>query len=431
MRYSLLIVPALLAIAAAALLGSARVVQADHKDNSSLNGHPLIWDGQAAVGSCTYVDQCEMNTRTVNGQTIYLRLITFAQPWGGVLTASVNAWNSGTSDLAGFNVFTFDNSQTPYVEVQAAASSNEQNLCFSPFSHGCVLNWEPTAPAGRIFMYGPYLAQGRHKQSDLMHEMGHVLMNAPELYPAYNCSSIMGHSSSESAGGAGMCGTGSVSETLITVQSHDRQDYLDVYGVKDAPDATYVQMLGSGTLVHYFEGSWFGGNGKTLHQERYNWIDRSTSGVGGAYSFYKSPGRKVAYADDGNPENDSYAEVPGSGAEWCMKRRGRAGGIASNQPNYWGPLSRAYCIRQSYGGSGVFVASNRNDYVLFQVWNYSGAQINNVALLLNDNVTRVCDLASIPNNTSTYCVWYPGNSAGFVRLWYNWSEHGPIGYDIR
>src|SRR3990172_5632127 len=101
-------------------------------------------------------------------------------------------------------------------------------------------------------------------------------------------------------------------------------------------------MLGSGTLVHYFEGSYYAenGDGRTVHQERYNWIDRSTSGVGGTYNSYQSPGRKVANVDDGNPENDAYAEVPGSGSEWCMKRRGRAGGITLAQPYYWGPLSR-------------------------------------------------------------------------------------------
>jgi hypothetical protein len=200
---------------------------------------------------------------------------------------------------------------------------------------------------------------------------------------------------------------------------------------KDPPDAAYVQMSGAGTLAHYIEGSWLGGNGKTLHQELYNWIDRSTAGLGGTYSSYQSPGRKVANADDGTPEYDVYNDVPGSGSEWCMKRRGRAGGIASSQPNYWGPLSHAYCIRQSYTGTGVFVASNRNNYVAFRVWNYSGAQINNVALLLGDNVTHICDLPNLANNGSAACFWYPGGGSGFVRLWYNWTEHGPIGYDIQ
>jgi hypothetical protein len=99
-----------------------------------------------------------------------------------------------------------------------------------------------------------------------------------------------------------------------------------------------------------------------------------------------------------------------------MKRRGRAGGITSAQPNYWGPYSRAYCIRQSYNGTGVFVASNHNDYVAFRVWNFSGAQINNVALLLNDNVTHVCDLPNLANGGSAVCFWFPGSSSGFVRL---------------
>jgi len=264
-----------------------------------------------------------------------------------------------------------------------------------------------------------------------MHEMGHILMNANEHYPAYNCTSIMGHSSGELAGNTGMCGSGSPSETLRTVQDHDRQDYLDIYGVKDAPDATYVQMSGATALVHYFEGSYLGGNGKTLHQELYNWIDRSTSGVDGTYNSYKSPGRKVSNSDDGTPVSDTYSEVPGSGSEWCMKRRGLAGGITSSQANYWGPLSRAYCVRQSSNGAGVFVASNRNNYVAFRVWNFSGAQINNVALLLDDNVTHVCDLPNLANNASAACFWWPGSSSGFVRLWYNWTEHGSIGYDSR
>lgn len=86
---------------------------------------------------------------------------------------------------------------------------------------------------------------------------------------------------------------------------------------------------------------------------------------------------------------------------------------------------------QSYNGTRVFVASNRNDYVAFRIYNYSSSTINFVSLLLNDNSTHVCDFPDIPPNGSQVCFWYPGNSAGFVRLWYGFQEHGPIGYDAR
>ena len=378
------------------------------------------------------VDQYDMNSPTVNRQTTYLRLITYNSGWSLNLSYAVSGWNSGISSISGFNVFTFDNAATPFVEVKAAISSNEANDCPNDNSHGCVLFWP--GPSARIYMYGPYMTQTYHGRSDLMHEMGHVLMHANEHYEGfggYNCTSIMGHSSIENEGSVGHCNTGVGSDVLVTIQNHDRTDYLDIYGVEDAPNATYVQMSGSGTLVHYFEGGYFGGNGKTLHQELYNWIDRSTSGVSGSYSSYQSPGRKVDDQDDTTPESDSYNAVPGSGNEWCFKRRGRAGGIGSSQPNYWGPFSKAYCIRQSYGGSGVFVASNRNDYVGFRVWNHSGAQINNVALLLDNGVTHVCDLPNLANGASAACLSSPSTGTGFVRLWYNWTEHGPIGYDAR
>jgi hypothetical protein len=154
-----------------------------------------------------------------------------------VLGNSVSAWNTGTFSIAGFNVFTFDNSQTPYVDVNAELSSNNSDACGTGI-HGCVRFWDPSTPSGQIYMYAPYLTWANHKQSDLMHEMGHVLLNAGEHYPTYDCTSIMGHSSGELAGGAGMCGGGTPAETLIGVQDHDRQDYLDIYGVKDTPDAT-------------------------------------------------------------------------------------------------------------------------------------------------------------------------------------------------
>jgi hypothetical protein len=119
-----------------------------------------------------------------------------------------------------------------------------------------------------------------------MHEMGHVLFNANEHYPSYNCSSIMGHSSNENSliQGAGWCGQNNVVNGNLpalvktTVLGHDIVDYKDAFGQKDAPNATYVQMLGSGTLVHYFEGGYLGGSGRTVHQENSYVIDRSTTG---------------------------------------------------------------------------------------------------------------------------------------------------------
>ena len=65
------------------------------------------------------------------------------------------------------------------------------------------------------------------------------------------------------------------------------------------------------------------------------------------------------------------------------------------------------------------------------MWNFSGAQINNVALLLNDNVKHVCDLPNLADGSSAVCFYWPGAGSGFVRLWYNWTEHGPIDYDVR
>ncbi len=258
-----------------------------------------------------------------------------------------------------------------------------------------------------------------HMQSDLMHEMGHVLLNANEHYPQYGCTSIMSH-----------CATN------ITVQQHDLDDFTNAYRMAEAPDAAYGQLTSSTNLRHFFEGSYWtagSGNGFTLHAESQYVMDRSTSGLGGAFGFYTSMPRIINNTDDGTPNSVDRSDVPSSGNEWCFKTRGESGAIPGTALYYhWGPQSRAYCLRQSYNGSGVFVVSSRNDYVTFRVWNYSSVSINNVALLLGDNVTHVCNLPDLAPNASTYCFWTgAGSGAGFVRLWYNLVEHGSIGYDIR
>ncbi len=333
-------------------------------------------------------EQWEMNNRTTSGLAIPVRLVSFQSIWALTLTQSTDNWNSGMQATAGFNVFVFDNNQPGFLTVRAQATNGPRE-CTSQLSHGCYLSWDPSIPTGTIFMTSEFMNDGGHKKSDLMHELGHTLLNANEHYPAYDCTSIMGHSAIESSGSVGYCGSGVLPDILTTVQQHDIDDYASVYGIREAPDATYVQLFGSGTAVHYFEGGYLGGNGHTMHQEQYNWIDRSTTGVTGSYGNYTAGPRRTAYADDATPESDSFADVPGSGSEWCFKRRGRAGGVASNQPAYWGPYSHAYCLAQSSNGSGVYMASNRNNYAAFRVWNYSGATINNVALLLNDGVTHI------------------------------------------
>lgn len=394
---------------------------ADHKDNGH-SAHLYPADG---------VDEYEMNPRTVQGLTIPLRLLTYDSTWASTLVYAVNTWNSDTTGIrgvTGFNVFVWDNNTTGFVDVKMGAIQE----CDTQSAHGCVKSWQPETPSGLIFMNSSFISPGYHRQSDLMHELGHVLMNTNEHYPTYNCTSIMGHSSIENAGNAGYCGTGTGVDIVRTVLQHDKDDFGNIYGVKDGPNAAYTQMSGSGTLVHYFEGSYFGGNGKTVHQELYNWIDRDPNGLFGNFVSYQSPGRQVDNSDNGTPHSDSYAEVPGSGQEWCFKRRGRAGALQSSHPNYWGPLSRAYCIARSGAGSGVFVASSRNDYVIFRVWNFSGAAINNVALLYDQSTVQVCSLGSIANNDSQYCFATGlGNSGGFLDLWYNWAEKDSIGYDSK
>jgi len=67
-------------------------------------------------------------------------------------------------------------------------------------AHGCLLDpWVRDVPLATIYMYLNVFANGdsAHKQSDLMHEMGHVLYHAGEHYgTTYNCQSIMGHCNS-------------------------------------------------------------------------------------------------------------------------------------------------------------------------------------------------------------------------------------------
>jgi hypothetical protein len=161
-------------------------------------------------------------------------------------------------------------------------------------------------------MYTPAFGDQTHRVSDLMHEMGHVLYTANEHYPTYNCTSIMGHCPS-----------------YTTVSGHDIQDYKDAFGVEDAPNATYVQVLSGTQLRHFFEGGYLGGIGRTIHQERQYWVDRSTTGITGTYTTYKSVPRIINNTDDTTPNYVTYAEIPSQNGEWCLKIRGQAGGVES------------------------------------------------------------------------------------------------------
>lgn len=364
------------------------------------------------------VSQYELNARTSTGQGIQVQLGVYNSLWANAYTNAIANWNLGLSAAAGFNVYA-DVSSGGTITVTAGTSNLCPPLSDGSVAHGCIIGstWIPDVPQAQIYMYSPAFTTLVHRTSDLMHEMGHVLYNAGEHYnlPGYGCSgtpSIMNH-----------C-------LLTNVEADDVADYRSAYRIMDAPDATYVQMSGAGTLVHYFEGSYFGGNGRTLHQEQYSWIDRSTTGVSGSYLNYSGTVRQVSDVDDGVPISNSINDAPTGTQEWCFKRRGRAGGVVSSDPGYWGPYSRAYCIRRS--GNGVFIATNRNDYVVFRIWNYSGSTINFVSILLNDGTTHVCDLPDIPNGSSQYCFWTgAGASSGSVTLWYGWINRGTVGYDAR
>jgi hypothetical protein len=242
-----------------AMLTASGGAHADHNDNGHANRlYPAY-------------NPYEMNSRTTNVLTVPVRLMIFSGSWAQVLSNAVNNWNSGMSSTTGFNVFTWDNNQPGYLDIRPQIGTGGQE-CVNPNAHGCYLSWTPSTPSAEIFMYSPVMnGVAFHKTSDLLHELGHALLNANEHYPGtdneWNCTSLMGHSANEYAASGSYCTTGAV---LTIVQPHHLQDYRDAYGVKDAPNATYVQMLGSGWLVHYFEGGYLGGNGKTLHQELYN-----------------------------------------------------------------------------------------------------------------------------------------------------------------
>lgn len=191
-----------------------------------------------------------MNARTTSGQSIPIQAIVGDANWSNALATALNNWNSALYSIAGFNVYS---SGSGYVDVDAASDQD----CPNPQAHGCVLDWYPNTPSGRIFMYSPAFSDQTHRVSDLMHEMGHVLYHANEHYPNDNCSSIMGHCT-----------------TYTTVSDHDKNDYRAAYRMKEAPNATYGRLTSSTNFRHYFEGGYLGGDGLTLHAERRYWIDR-------------------------------------------------------------------------------------------------------------------------------------------------------------
>lgn len=407
-----------IALVAAVASGFGQPAGAHHKDN----GHSgMLWPS---------ADGYEMNPRTTNGQTIPLRLVTFSGIWSSMLQMSVNQWNSGIQPESGFPVFEFNNDLAGYFDVKASLVAGEANECDDQNSHGCIKNWHPETPSGLIFMHGPFLTAGRHKQSDLMHEMGHALLNANEHYPTYNCTSIMGHSSAEASGSAGQCGGGTVAETLIAVQSHDRSDYRDIYGVEDNQNAVSV-AIGFGSLVHSFEGGYQGGNGRAVHQEFENVIDKSVNNIGGAYSFYAASGRKVDNSDNTSPETHSVGGFPPTSEEWCFKIHGHSKAVTAGSSGEWGPFSKRYCVNRSGGGTGVFVTSARNNNITFKVYNFTGSQIVNVQLRTNPEPgSLICGPWTINDGQTATCTWN-GSGVGFLDLWYNNSffRQDTIGYD--
>jgi hypothetical protein len=390
------------------------VVNAHHYDDGSHGGY-LFPAAQAY----------EMNGTTVQGQSTQIQLQTFDSDWAGALSTSITNWNSGMSSTTGFNVYS---SGSANINVYADTSQ----VC-DVGAHGCVKAWSPAVPSAEIHMETAYFTFQDHRVSDLMHEMGHVIFHAGEHYPTYDCTSIMGHSAKEFSGAAGYCGTGLGSDVLTVVQSHDVSDYVSAYGVRETQDAIYVNMLGSATLVHYFEGGWYGGIGLTVHQEYENVIDRSTSNITGGYSFYHSIGRKVSNADDSTPENQSYGEEPGVNAEWCFKMHGHTHALASGAANEWGPYSHRYCIAHSGAGSGVFVTSDRNNgNANFRVWNFSGAAIPNVQIRTQPSPgTQICNFGTINNNAVSATCSSGVGGPGILDLWYNnsWVPLDTIGYD--
>lgn len=242
--------------------------------------------------------------------------------------------------------------------------------------------------------------------------MGHALYNAGEHYPGGGCISIIDHCQSQ------------------TITQHDKDDFSAAYRMIDAPNASYGQLTSSTNLRHFFEGAYYThGNGLTLHAEKRYVLDRAVNNVGGSYTFYKDYPRIINHTNDTTPNFKDEA-LPPSNTEWCFKMRGETEAIANTAEGYrWSPQSRAYCVARS--SNSVYSLSNRNDYALFRVWNYSGATINGLALLLPGTTTRICDFGNISNGSSPYCIWYAGNPSGYLEVWYNWQLQDTIGYGAR
>lgn len=376
----------------------------------------------------------ELNGRTTLGNAVRIRQVTSNPDWSAALTTAVANWNSGAASTFGFNVF----QENPTADVTLHADSSQQ--C-SMNSHGCVKFWTPNLPTGEIHhLVSVFTAANtqEHRVSDLMHEMGHVLYHAGEHYPDYNCTSIMGHSarenSSSAPGFAGWCGAGNVvngaGESIKTavMVPHDTGDIVAAYSANDTQDAVYLNFANSSSLRHYFEGGYLGGNGRAVHQEWENVIDRSSStadALGGTYAFYASTSRKIDNEDDATPENTaSISGVPAVGYEWCFKSRGHS-------RLSWGPYSKRYCVARVNVGNGVWVTSDRNSQAHFRVWNYSGGTLANVQLRTSPAPgTMKCQWLNVPNNTSTSTCSVTVSGAGAYDVWI--SSYVPldtIGFD--
>lgn len=424
-------------LAVAAMPPLAGRLSADHDDNGH-SGYIINWDDPDITNDCGLIPLCEMNARTTTESAIKIRVPNCVTPcnvlWLQQYAAAITAWNSGMASYTDADAFQdVTSSQTVTVQVVYSYPS-----CSSA-SHGCVRQWDATVPTAIVSMDADAFPAGQHdpglhKKSDLMHELGHVLMNAGDHYPNYNCSAIMGHSY-EDPGPAGQCGTGAGSDIIKSVQAHDINDYLAAYGIEDAPNAAYLSMYGSSTLVHWFEGGYEGGNGVTVHAEKYNRLEVSTTGLGGTYVISQNGPRKVDNQEDANPENDQYTDRPALNQEWCFRRLGRAGGIDSTEDGYYGPPSKQYCVAREGPGVGAFFTSDRNGYAHFRVWNFTGATMTNVQLRTNDSGggigDLICSWSSIANNASsaTCSVDLPG--PGFLDIWYCCTlvDEGNLGYD--
>ena len=210
---------------------------------------------------------------------------------------------------------------------------------------------------------------------------------------------------------------------------HDIEDYKNAYQVQEAPNATYVLIPSTTDATHYFEGGYQGGIGYTSHQERDYWIDRSTSGVNGSYSTYVGLPRIVNNTNSDDTTPNSWVDpaaypVPWPNAEWCLKTRGRSGGVATPDPYYWGPKSKAYCVSTAFlpppgtcGTSAVVITSDRTGQAHFRVYNFSDNPLSNVTVTKTNN-TILCSLGSISSGGSKPCDKSLSGS-GTVRLYYN------------